>query len=70
MAAVLGQCPACVDPEDKSFIFIFVVLMFFYVPRSFVQACAVTAVENHHMVLSLGQSAIWLSFRACGVLDT
>ena len=41
--------------------------MFFDVPHSFVQACAVAADEDQCMVLSLGQSAVWLSFLACAV---
>ena len=47
--------------------FSFVVFFFLYVPHSFVQACAVAAAEDHHMVLSFGQSAVWLSFLACAV---
>ena len=39
----------------------------FDVPPSFVQAYAVTVAEDHRMVLSLGQSAVWISFLACAV---
>ena len=41
--------------------------MFFDVLHSFVEACAVAADEDHCMVLSLDQSAVWLTFLACAV---
>ena len=44
--------------------FLFCVIIFSDVPHSFVQAFAV---EDHLMVLSFGQSAVWLSFLACAV---
>ena len=71
---VLGQCSAHVYLEDALvvirpclFLVVVVVVMVFDVLYSFVQTCAVTAVENHRMVLSLGQSAVWLSFLARAV---
>ena len=74
MVAVLGQCPARVYPEDALVgilprrLFFFCCTNVFDVSQSFVQACAVAAVEDHLMVMSFGQSVVWLSFLACTVL--
>ena len=73
MVVVLDQWPAHAYLEDARWSFVLVtyhyvvLLTYFDVPHSLVQACVVTAVEDHHMVLSFGIPAVWLSFLACAV---